>query len=497
MKSVEFLKRSVCAALVLSALPAVTAVPLFAEDLNAIILRVNDEITTHYDYRERKAARVRAIQESELPLEERQTLEADAGKATMREILDEMLLLSRARQLIIEPSQGRARSVDGRYAQPHGPHDRRVLCQGAAQRRHVLEDFRERTSRSIRVNAVIQREVRSKVEVDDEWLQRTYRERQEEFRVPAKAKVQEIVIPADKLSGERAREVAEAMRTALAGGESMADVVARLGGGDAIGPVDLGWVAGGGARSRARGRRRRARRRAPSPRRSRRAADSTCCRFSSAPRARSGRSPRSRTSSRADEQSRLFQEKMRTYLADLEARAYLLENTPPEAVGYREVTRDDANDPLAAFAPKRAPAPAPAGPAAGRRRLRLPPRRRSRVRRRSRPAPMTRSHAVSEEVTEPPAGLARRRRRRRRRAAAAHLRRAQEDRLVAAPGRARRAHAAVDRSGARGLLPAAAAAGHRLARSRPLLRSRGDDDAARPGGPRPRQECPQALPRRG
>jgi len=43
----------------------------------------------------------------------------------------------------------------------------------------TLADFRERTSRSIRVNGVIQREVRSKVEVDDEWLQRTYRERLE------------------------------------------------------------------------------------------------------------------------------------------------------------------------------------------------------------------------------------------------------------------------------------------------------------------------------
>ena len=59
----------------------------------------------------------------------------------------------------------------------------------------------------------------------------------------------------------------------------------------------------------------------------------------------------------AREQNRLFEEKMRTYLADLEDRAYLLENTPPEAIGYREVLRDPANDPLAAFAPKREPAP--------------------------------------------------------------------------------------------------------------------------------------------
>ena len=70
---------------------------------------------------------------------------------------------------------------------------------------------------------------------------------------------------------------------------------------------------------------------------------------------------------------------MRTYLADLEERAYLVENTPPEAVGYREVTRDTGNDPLAAFAPKRAPAATPA-----------PAPVRQRRQRRRRPAPVRR-----------------------------------------------------------------------------------------------------------
>ncbi|MBP9825545.1 MAG: peptidyl-prolyl cis-trans isomerase [Thermoanaerobaculia bacterium] len=364
MKSVEFVKRTVCAVLVLSAFPGAAAVPLFAEDLNAIILRVNDEISTYYDYRERKSARVRAIQESELALEERQQLEADAGKATMREILDEMLLLSRARQLVIEPSKGELDEAMDATRNRMGLTTEDAFAKALRSAGMSLEDFRERTSRSIRVNAVIQREVRAKVEVDDEWLQRTYRERQEEFRVPAKAKVQEIVIPADKLSGQKAREVAEVMRVAIAGGESMADVVARLGGGDATGPVDLGWVEEGEL----------------APALEAAVAGLVAGAVSSPVEARGGLHllqvlERSESTIRplaevkeelaAEEQSRLFQEKMRTYLADLEARAYLLENTPPEAVGYREVTRDDANDPLAAFAPKRAPAPAPVTPPPG------------------------------------------------------------------------------------------------------------------------------------
>ncbi len=363
MKSIELLKRTACAALVYCALP-VAALP--AEELNAIILRVNDEITTLYDYRERKAARERAITESDLSTDERRTLMADTGKATMREILDEMLLLSRARQLIIEPSKAELDDAMDATRNRMNLTSEAAFANALKSSGMSLADFRERTSRSIRVNAVIQREVRAKVEVDDDWQQRAYRERQEEFRIPAKAKVQEIVIPAEKLSGEKAREVAEAMRAALAGGEAMADVVARLGGGDATGPVDLGWVQAGEL----------------APALEAAVAGLVAGAVSSPVEARGGLHllqvlERTESTIRpfseikdelgAKEQSKRFEEKMRTYLADLEAHAYLLENTPPEAVGYREVPRDNPNDPLAAFAPKRAPkaaSPPPAEPIA-------------------------------------------------------------------------------------------------------------------------------------
>ena len=358
MKSVESVKRTVCAALVLCALPVAG---LRAEELNAIVLRVNDEITTLYEYRERKAARARAIAESDLPTDERRELSADAGKATMREILDEMLLLSRARQLIIEPSKAELDEAMDATRNRMGLTSEEMLANALKSAGMSLADFRERTSRSIRVNGVIQREVRSKIEVDDEWLQRAYRERQEEFRVPAKAKVQEIVIPADKLSGEKAREVAEAMRAALAGGEAMTDVVARLGGGDATGPVDLGWVEAGEL----------------APALEAAVAGLVAGAVSSPVEARGGLHllqvlERAESTIRpfsevkdelgAKEQNKRFEGAMRTYLAELEQKAYLLENTPPEAVGYRGVARDTSNDPLAAFAPKRAPAPAPPPP---------------------------------------------------------------------------------------------------------------------------------------
>jgi len=353
MKSVENLKRTVCLALAVLAVPAAA---LVAEALNTIVLRVNDEIATLYDYRERKAARVGAISEaSQLSSEERRALVSEAGRATLREMLDELLLLSRARQLIIEPSRAELdEAVDSTRNRMGLPTEEAFLqaLKGAGM---TLDDFRDRTARSIRVNQVIQREVRAKIEVDDEWLQRAYRERQEEFRVPARVKVQEIVIPAEKLAGESARKVAESMRVALASGEAMADVVARLGGGDVTGPVDLGWVEKGEL----------------APALEAAVAGLVAGAVSSPVEARGGLHllqvvERAESTIRpfaevkeelqAREQGRRFEEAMRTYLGDLENRAYLVENTPPEALGYREVPRDTAADPLAAFAPKRAAA---------------------------------------------------------------------------------------------------------------------------------------------
>lgn len=387
MKSVKTVKRTVCVVLAFLAVPAVA---LVAEELNSIILRVNDEIATRYDYELRKQARLGAITESTMSVEERRSFMAEAGKATMREILDELLLLSRARQLIIEPARAELdEAVDATRNRMGLPTEEAFLkaLQGAGM---TMEDFRNRTARSIRVNSVIQREVQSKIVVDDEWLQRAYRERQEEFRVPARVKVQEIVISAEKLSGESARKVAESMRVALAGGEAMADVVARLGGGDVTGPVDLGWVEKGEL----------------APALEAAVAGLIAGAVSSPVEARGGLHllqvvERAESTIRpfseikeelgAREQKRRFEEAMRTYLSDLEQKAYLVENTPPEAAGYREVSRDTAADPLAAFAPKRAPAAKtpPATPPGS------PPRQLP-------PAPNTPEPAPAEPVSPPP-----------------------------------------------------------------------------------------------
>ena len=157
MKSVEFLKRTVCAVLALlspslpSRSPPRSSTPSFCASTT--------RSRRYYDYRAAQAGARAGDRRVGARARGAASARRTPARATMREILDEMLLLSRARQLVIEPSQGGARRGDGRDPQPHGPHDRGGVRQGAAERRHVARglsrthvalDPRERASSSAR-----------------------------------------------------------------------------------------------------------------------------------------------------------------------------------------------------------------------------------------------------------------------------------------------------------------------------------------------------------
>lgn len=342
-------------ALVLGVLAGAMIVPSAApaEELNSIVLRVNDEIATMVDYRQRREARLAAIRELETTsTEDRQKLLGEAPRATMREILDELLLLSRARQLVIEPSRAEIdEAIDSTRQRMGLPND--AAFQNALRASGMtIDDYRERTARSLKTSQVIQREVHPRVRVEDEWIQRYFREHPDEFRVPAKVRVRELVLPSASFSDEEARDLAVAIRTALAGGEGMAEVAARLGAGRIVGPVDLGWVEPGEL--------------AP-------ALDAAV--WALPPGALSPRIesrggvhlvevlervessikpyPEVKSEIEAKERERRYDEVLKKYLGDLEKSAYLLERIPAEAAGFRDASASEESDPLAVFAPRR------------------------------------------------------------------------------------------------------------------------------------------------
>jgi parvulin-like peptidyl-prolyl isomerase len=348
-----------------TAVAALLVAPLFAasgpssalaEDLNSIVLRVNDEIATAYDYTERRDARLAAISEAkEMTPDERRRYAAEAPRATMREILDELLLLSRARQLVIEPGPAEIDEAMDATRQRMGIPNDEAFVKALEASKMTLAEYRDRTSRSIKANQVIQREVNPLVIVQDDWLQRYYREHPEEFRVPARARLRALVIPTDKISAEAAQQLAGEIRAALAAGEEMGAAATRLRGDDldrVVGPVDLGWVEPGelakeldavvwalppGALS------------APTQARGGLHLVEVLERVESTMKPYVEVKPE--IEGREKEKRR--DEALRKYLGDLEKNAYLVEKIPAEAAGFREAEASGDSDPLAAFAPRR------------------------------------------------------------------------------------------------------------------------------------------------
>ncbi len=343
----------------LSALGAVLLAGVAGADtVNSVVLRVNDEIATLEDYTARKEARLEAISAADdLAPEERRRLASEAGRATMREILDEMLLVARARQLSIQPTGQEIDEAIERTRQRMGIPTEEAFRRALDAAGMTLADYRERTARSIKTQQVIQREVHPRAAVDDEWAWRYYRDHPAEFLVPAKVKVQEIVVSNEELSGESARELAETVRAAIAGGETMQAAIDRLASKALSGPIDLGWVERGELASALDG-----------------AVWGLAVGAVSSPVEARGGLHLLQVVERTEESARPFEEvkeplleheretrfddELRKYLGELERSAYLVENIPVEAAGFRDVAAPEEKDPLAAFAPHRAPKPA-------------------------------------------------------------------------------------------------------------------------------------------
>jgi len=227
--------------LILLGLLAAASVPAAGEELDRIVLRVNDQIVTLRQYEERRDARLQAISAaSDLSITDRRQAATDAGKATMHEIFQELLILSRAQQLHIEATPAKIdRAVDQtrrRYGIESDEEFERAIVESGG----TMAQFRDRMARNILYSEVMQHEVSPKVKVDDEEVPRYWRAHPDEFAVPEQRHVEEAVIRDDSGLGVEERERrAAAIRDALVGGQSLADAV---GGDENVLTLDHEWI---------------------------------------------------------------------------------------------------------------------------------------------------------------------------------------------------------------------------------------------------------------
>ena len=336
---------------------AATAAP--AEEVNRIVLRVNDRIATLRDYESRRADRLQMLASAQgLGEAERRQLVEEAGRATMKEIFDELLVLSRAQQLRVIVTRDQINRAMASSRERYGLKSDEEFAAALAEAGMRVEDFRARLEKQLQWQEVIGREVQSRIKVDEEAVQRFYREHAEKFRMPERIEIQELVVlegarPDPEGLGALAAEV----HSRLAAGEAIVDVAAEYAArGETSGLVDLGWVQRGELDAALEGA---AWALAPgelSPPLPARGG-LHILRVAGREPARLRALPEVRAQIEAAEEARQYELEMGRYLAELAARAYVAESLPPDAVGYRELAPPAEVDPLA-------PVPAPGDPAA-------------------------------------------------------------------------------------------------------------------------------------
>jgi parvulin-like peptidyl-prolyl isomerase len=320
-----------------------------AADVNRIVLRVNDEIATLYEFEQRRRSRIQEIQRADLPPERRQRLLADVGAQTMREMYEELLVLSRADQLDIRISDREVEAAVAQAKAQFGIESDEEFRTALAASGMTVDELGEQMRRNLMIREVMGREVQQKIQPD-------------EFSRPRRLRVREVVIPDEAAASEEERaELADAARSALLAGEEGTEALAALAdAGQITGVLELGWIERGDLEPALEGA----------------IWDLEVGAISEPIAARGGRHVLAVT---AEEEARLqpfgdvqeeirnklragrYETEMANYLAELEENSFVAQDPPPEAAGFRLADEREASDDLGGFGlvPEEVPPAAP------------------------------------------------------------------------------------------------------------------------------------------
>ncbi len=243
----SILRRALLAALLVAPGP-LAAQAIDSELVNRIVLRVDDQIATLADWEHRKADRIEQIAAVDgISLDERRKLTEEAGRATMKEIFEELLVLSRARQLHLEASPAEIDRAIDNAKRSFGIEDDAAFHKALVDNGFSVESFRARMTRSILFNRVMEMEVQSKVKVEDDEVVRHWRSHQAEFTTPEQRRVEDLVVREDGPldAAGRAALAADLAARMSAGATATEALEAAAPPAGAVSAVDLGWVEGG------------------------------------------------------------------------------------------------------------------------------------------------------------------------------------------------------------------------------------------------------------
>jgi parvulin-like peptidyl-prolyl isomerase len=218
-----------------------------AEVLNRVVLRINDQIATLYDYQQHREELVRDVLHREQDSGERQRQLGQAGEIAYADLFRELLLQSRADQLGVEVTDAQVDTAVAQLKQSYNIKSDEEFKAAMAQSGITEAQLRAQLRKQLRVQEVRGREVQGRVKVDEEDLRRYYRKNLEQFRQPEQLQLREaVVLDEGSASAADRQRLATEIRAKVQGGASLADAVAdTVKKGTTSNAIDLGWVSPG------------------------------------------------------------------------------------------------------------------------------------------------------------------------------------------------------------------------------------------------------------
>jgi parvulin-like peptidyl-prolyl isomerase len=216
---------------------------------NRIVLRINDQIATLRDYNLRRQEATRDVsRRTDLQPEEKTRLLQQVPKLVFRDLYQELLLESRAQQVGIEVTRSQVDGAIANMKENFGLKTDEEFRVALAQSGMTEAQLRTQFEKQLRIRELMDREVRTRIKLEEEDLRRYYRKNIEQFRQPEQVQLREVVVLDQgglPTAEERAR-VAGEIRQAVAGGKSLAEAVADLQPkGITSNVIDLGWITRG------------------------------------------------------------------------------------------------------------------------------------------------------------------------------------------------------------------------------------------------------------
>ncbi len=304
----------------------------------------------------------------EMDAQERQQTLADLPDLVFRDMLQELLLQSRAQQLAVTVSDAQIDGGIAQMKQSFGITTEEEYQAALAQSGLTEPQLREQLRDNFRVREVMDREVRSRIKLNEEDLRRYYRKNAEEFRAPEQLHLREVVVLEESglsTAEERAKTAAEIRQAAA--GKSLADVITTYRDmGVTSNVIDLGWVSQGDLDPSLESA---AWKLKPGEVTEPIAGRGGLHLMQVVERRESRIPPFSEVSAaiEAREQNRAYNEEVVKYMAELEKKSLVVADPPQEAAGFRRLLQQpeptDEDTMLGDLVrPNRAAAPAPATP---------------------------------------------------------------------------------------------------------------------------------------